>query len=79
MKYVTINMIRDHAQKKASQTVIAALKAAGIKMEKIPGVRGWRITERDANKFLMLQWPEAGPLPASPDQVTGMALHPVTK
>jgi hypothetical protein len=39
---------------------------AGIPLEIQPGVKGYRIPERVANKFLMMQWPEAGPLPPLP-------------
>lgn len=64
MKYVTIGMIAAHA-KKHRNTVVRALKMAGVKIERMPGVKGGRIAERDANKFLLRQWPGVGPFPIS--------------
>ncbi|HEY2343843.1 MAG TPA: hypothetical protein VGH90_12455 [Chthoniobacteraceae bacterium] len=78
MNYVSIPMLCAHARKHRS-SVIRALKIAGVTVEKIPGSKGLRILERDANDFLARQWPEAGPLrprfprrrnlPEIPDQV----------
>jgi hypothetical protein len=65
MKYVTIPMLTRHARKNRS-TVIRALRAANVSTEKIPGAKGLRIPEEEANAFLARQWPEAGPLPSSP-------------
>ena len=62
MKYVTIAMIARHA-KKHKLTVWKALRKAGVNMETPPGAKGFRITEKDANRFLAKQWPEVGPLP----------------
>jgi hypothetical protein len=52
-------MLAKHAGKDP-KTVKRALRAANVTLEIIPGVRGYRITERDANRFLFKQWPEAG-------------------
>jgi hypothetical protein len=64
MKYVTVAMIAEHADK-CPASVPAALKAAGVKPEKLPGVKGVRIPERDANKFLLRHWPDVGAMPAT--------------
>lgn len=45
--------------------MLIAMKKAGVATEKIPGVRGVRIVERDADKFLARQWPEVGPMPVT--------------
>lgn len=60
--WVTINMLMEHAQKSRS-AVLRGLRLSGITPEKLPGVKGVRIKERDANRFLAKQWPAAGPLP----------------
>lgn len=62
MRYVTISMLCAHA-KKHRVTVIRALRNAGVNLELIPGCRGHRIPEKEANKFLLRQWPEVGPFP----------------
>lgn len=61
-RYVTVKMIGDHAKKHRS-SVIRAMKAAGVKVEKFPGCKGDRVPEREANRMLNLHWPEVGPLP----------------
>ena len=63
MKYVTIAMLCEHAQKHRS-SVLRALRTAGITPEKIPGCKGVRLPADQANAFLEKQWPQAGPLPS---------------
>lgn len=60
MEYVTVSMIAKQAGK-GRNTVTIALKRAGVKVERSPGVRGLRITKKDANRFLAKQWPEVEP------------------
>jgi len=55
-------MLAQHAGK-CTQAVRNAIKAAGLKPEKFPGVHGLRIPEKEANKFLLKHWPDVGPLP----------------
>lgn len=61
MSYVTISMLAQHAGR-TPQAVRDALRAAGYSPEKFPGVRGFRIQAKDANKFLSRHWPQVGPL-----------------
>ena len=61
-RWVTITMLCQHAGGKDRSGVLRALKRAGVKVEKIPGCRGYRIAERDANRFVARQWPELGPM-----------------
>ena len=61
-RWVTLAMICEHAKKHRS-SVVRALKAAGVQTERIAGCKGVRLREREANRFLLRQWPEAGPLP----------------
>jgi hypothetical protein len=60
--YVTIPMLAKHVNKNP-RSVRHALIAAKTPVERIPGVKGLRIVEKDANRFLLRQWPEAGMLP----------------
>jgi hypothetical protein len=62
-RYVTIRMIAEHAKKNIN-TVISALRVAGVELKAEKGVKGFRIPERDANKFLLKHWPTCGPMPA---------------
>lgn len=62
MNYVTIAMLCAHAGKHRT-SVLRALKSAGVEVAKKPGVRGIRLTEKEANRFLAMQWPEVGPMP----------------
>lgn len=61
MKYVTIQMLVKHTGKHRN-TIERALRLAGVAMEKTPGIRGIRVKLADANKFLLRQWPEVGPM-----------------
>jgi hypothetical protein len=61
-RWVTVTMIAKHA-KKCRSSVLAALKAQGIRTEKVRGARGYRVQEKDANRFIARQWPEYPPLP----------------
>lgn len=63
MSYVTVPMIAAHAGR-TPQAVRDALRAAGYKdlLNKITGVRGFRIETKDANKFLSRHWPQVGPM-----------------
>jgi hypothetical protein len=61
MSFVTIGMIAEHARK-TPQAVRDALKAAGYSPEKFPGVRGYRLQAKDANRFLSRHWPQVGPM-----------------
>jgi hypothetical protein len=54
-------MIAAHAGR-TPQAVRDALKAAGYSPEKFPGVRGYRVTAKDANRFLSRHWPQVGPM-----------------
>lgn len=67
MKFVTIAMLCEHTGRHRS-TVFRALKAAGIRAQSVPGCKGLRLPERDANKFLLRQWPEVGALPVNSQQ-----------
>jgi len=60
-RYVTVAMLCQHAGRSRS-AVVRALKRSGVTVEHMPGVKGGRILERDANRFLALQWPDAGSL-----------------
>ncbi len=62
-------MITRHARKNRS-TVIRALRAANVATEKVPGAKGLRIREEEANEFLARQWPAVGPI-SSAAQVPG--------
>lgn len=75
MRYVTIKMLCKHA-KKSPKGMIQALKRGGVVLKKEPGdARGYRLSGREANKFLERQWPSVGPLPlpslASNDDTKG--------
>jgi hypothetical protein len=59
--YVTTGMIAKHAGKH-QESVVRALKLTQTPVVRMPGVQGIRIELRDANRFLALQWPEAGPM-----------------
>ena len=61
MSYVSIAMLAEHARK-TPQAVRDALKAAGYTPERFPGVRGYRLQAKDANKFLSRHWPQVGPM-----------------
>ena len=61
MSYVSIPMIAAHAGR-TPQAVRDALRAAGYSPEKFPGVRGFRLQAKDANKFLSRHWPQVGPM-----------------
>jgi hypothetical protein len=61
MRYVTTAMIAKHAGKH-QESVARALKLTKTPIMRTPGVKGMRVDLRDANKFLALQWPEAGPM-----------------
>lgn len=61
MSYVTVPMIAAHAGR-TPQAVRDALRAAGYSPEKFPGVRGFRIQSKEANKFLSRHWPQVGPM-----------------
>lgn len=61
MSYVTVPMIAAHAGR-TPQAVRDALRAAGYTPEKFPGVRGFRLLAKDANKFLSRHWPQVGPM-----------------
>jgi hypothetical protein len=54
-------MLAEHARK-TPQAVRDALRAAGYSPEKFPGVRGYRLQAKDANKFLSRHWPQVGPM-----------------
>jgi hypothetical protein len=59
--YVTTAMIAKHAGKH-QESVMRALKLTQTPVVNMRGVQGIRIELRDANRFLALQWPEAGPM-----------------
>lgn len=61
MSYVTVPMIAAHAGR-TPQAVRDALRAAGYTPEKFPGVRGFRVPAKEANKFLSKHWPQVGPM-----------------
>jgi hypothetical protein len=61
MSYVSIAMLAQHAGR-TPQAVRDALKAAGYTPERFPGVRGYRLASKDANKFLSRHWPQVGPM-----------------
>ena len=61
MRYVTVAMIAAHVGLSIFG-VRYAMKQAGIKGEKFPGVRGIRIPLNIANKFICKHWPEVGPM-----------------
>lgn len=63
-RHVTIAMIVAHTGKTVGG-VMKALRNARTPMEKIPGVKGWRILEKDANRFIAMQWPQCGPMPVN--------------
>lgn len=50
-------MICDKTKKHRS-SVLRALKAAGVQPERIPGVKGGRIPEKEAVKVVAKHWPE---------------------
>ena len=60
-RFVTVAMLCAHAGKHRA-TILRALRAAGISAERAKGLRGLRLTERDARRFLSRQWPEIPPL-----------------
>lgn len=61
MSYVSIAMLAQHAGR-TPQAVRDALRAAGYSPEKFPGVRGYRLQAKDANRFLSRHWPQVGPM-----------------
>ena len=61
MRTVTIAMLCAHAARSRS-AVVRGLRAAGIRPRRVPGVKGMRLTEEEANHFLHRQWPAVGPL-----------------
>ena len=61
MRYVTTAMIAKHAGRHP-ESVTRALLRTGTPIERPRGVKGIRILRKDADKFLALQWPEAGPM-----------------
>lgn len=68
IRYVSVDMIVRHTGKKLP-TVHHALKNAKVKTEKIPGVKGLRISLKDANDFIMRQWPHIAPMQAPQPKV----------
>lgn len=63
-RYVSVAMLAAHA-KRDRKSVTRALKLAGIRVDMSPGVRGFRIEHKDANRFLAKQWPEVPPISLS--------------
>lgn len=63
MRYVTVQMIAARA-KRHPDSVMRLLKASQTKLEKFPGVRGYRIAEKDANRLIAGAWPNVPPLGA---------------
>jgi hypothetical protein len=61
MSYVSIAMLAQHAGR-TPQAVRDALRAAGYSPERFPGVRGYRLQAKDANRFLSRHWPQVGPM-----------------
>lgn len=58
MKFVTIRMIAEHVGR-TKQAVGKAIRMAGVQPEKAPGVKGLRLTLKQANDFIGRQWPES--------------------
>jgi hypothetical protein len=58
MKFVTIKMISEHVGR-TKQAVGKALRMAGVKPEKMAGVKGLRLPLKQANDFIARQWPES--------------------
>ncbi|MGV3531739.1 MAG: hypothetical protein ACO1QR_05165 [Chthoniobacteraceae bacterium] len=63
MKYVTVAMLAEHTCKQPA-TARRALKVAGVNLVRLPGARGMRATEKDANDFILKHWPDAAPISA---------------
>lgn len=66
MKFVTLKMIAAHVGR-TPQAVTRALKLAGKHPGRTPGVKGIRITTKEANQFIEHQWPGSQPLGAAKD------------
>lgn len=64
MKYVTIAAVAKHVNRR-SDTVIAALRVNKATLTRPPKCHGYRLTEKEANRMILLLWPDAGPLPRS--------------
>ncbi len=62
MRYVTIAMLSAHTGR-SEKAVRSAIRFAGIKLERIPRVHGFRIPEMQANRFLLKHWPGTPLLP----------------
>lgn len=60
-EFVSVKMLAEHAKRRVN-AIYRAMKAAGVKAEKFPGVQGLRIPKQVANKFLAKHWPEVGPM-----------------
>lgn len=61
MSFVSLQMVAAHAGKHIA-SVRRAMKTAGLPLQKEPGVRGYRVPLKEANKFLAKQWPQVPPL-----------------
>jgi hypothetical protein len=59
--YVTTKQIAAHAGKRR-ETVVHALRQTKTPVVKQEGVKGLRVELRHANAFLLIVWPEAGPI-----------------
>jgi hypothetical protein len=57
IRYVTLGMICKQAGKSRA-AVSRALRMANVTTEKTSGVKGLRILEKDANRFLAKHWPD---------------------
>ena len=57
MTFVTVTQIIEHTGRSRS-AVERAMKAASVKAERRKGIKGIRITLKEANRFIALQWPD---------------------
>lgn len=61
-RFISVSMIAQHVDRHPA-SVLRAMYRGGVIPEKVSGAQGFRLTERDANLFVLKHCPKVGPLP----------------